>query len=99
MEKLRMGTAYHGNRILKHVREDMEDIARHNMNLVVHMFTHTDWERHLGVMKDIVSASRDAGLEVWIDNWGLGGLPATFRIFSARIPRRIRCTPTARPTP
>ena len=62
MEKLRMGTAYHGNRILKHVREDMEDIARHNMNLVVHMFTHTDWERHLGVMKDIVSASRDAGL-------------------------------------
>lgn len=75
MEKLRMGTAYHGNRILKHVREDMEDIARHNMNLVVHMFTHTDWERHLGVMKDIVSASRDAGLEVWIDNWGLGGPP------------------------
>ena len=42
MEKLRLGTAYHGNRILKHVREDMTDIARHNMNLVVHMFTHTD---------------------------------------------------------
>lgn len=74
-EKLRTGTAYHGNRILRHVEEDMRDIVNHGMNLVVHMFTHNDWERHLRVMKDIVDVSHDAGLEVWIDNWGLGGPP------------------------
>ena len=47
MEKLLTGVAYHGNRILKHVEEDMIDIVNHNMNLVVHMFTHNDWDRHL----------------------------------------------------
>ena len=55
MEKLWTGVAYHGNRILRHVEDDMRDIVNHNMNLVVHMFTHNDWDRHLKVMKDIVT--------------------------------------------
>ena len=75
MEKLLTGVAYHGNRILRHVEEDMLDIVNHNMNLVVHMFSHNDWDRHLGVMKDVVDISKKAGLEVWIDNWGLAGAP------------------------
>ena len=75
MEKLRLGVAYHGNRMLSQVRADMLDIIKHNMNLVVHMFTHNDMERHKNVMKDIISATKDLGLECWIDNWGLGGPP------------------------
>ena len=55
--KLRIGVAYHGNRILRHVDEDMREIVNHGMNVVVHMFSHNDWDRHLGVMKDIVSIS------------------------------------------
>ena len=74
-EKLITGVAYHGNRILKHVREDMEDIVRHNMNTVVHMFSHNDWDRHLLVMKDVIAVSEDVGLDVWVDNWGLAGSP------------------------
>ena len=74
-EKLITGVAYHGNRILKHIREDMEDIVRHNMNTVVHMFSHNDWDRHLLVMKDVIQISEDLGLDVWIDNWGLSGSP------------------------
>src|SRR5690554_3399154 len=73
--KLKLGVAYHGNRMLRHVREDMLDIIQHNFNLVVHMFSHNDWDRHKNVMKEIVGISEDAGLEVWIDNWGLGGPP------------------------
>lgn len=73
--QLRLGVAYHGNRILRHVDDDMRDIVHHGMNTVVHMFSHNDWDRHLGVMKDIVSISENYGLEVWIDNWGLGGPP------------------------
>ena len=75
MEKLRTGVAYHGNRILKHVDADMAEICRNGMNTVVHMFSHNDWDRHLGVMKDIVNISESYGLEVWIDNWGIGGPP------------------------
>ena len=66
MEKLLTGVAYHGNRILRHVEEDMRDIVNHNMNLVVHMFSHNDWDRHKGVMPDIIKISEAYGLEVWI---------------------------------
>jgi len=72
---LKLGVAYHGNRMLKHVREDMLDIIHHNFNLVVHMFSHNDWDRHKNIMKEIVEISQEVGLEVWIDNWGLGGPP------------------------
>jgi len=82
VEKLLTGVAYHGNRILKHVEEDMIDIVKHNMNLVVHMFTHNDWDRHLKVMKDIVNITKYYGLDMWIDNWGIGGPPGDKSFFT-----------------
>ena len=75
MKKLKTGVAYHGNRMLSHAIADMQDIARSDMDIVVHMLSHNDWERHDKVMKDIFAASEDAGLEVWVDNWGIGGAP------------------------
>lgn len=75
MEKLNLGVAYHGNRMLKHVKDDMRDIVAHNMNLVVHMFTHNDMKRHKNVMKEIFDITKDYGLDFWVDNWGLGGPP------------------------
>ena len=76
MEKrLRLGAAYHGNRMLRHAREDLLDMATHGMDLVVHMFSHTDWDRHKMVMKDMIAMSEDMGLDVWVDNWGLAGPP------------------------
>ncbi|MBQ2956722.1 MAG: hypothetical protein IJE08_09705 [Clostridia bacterium] len=72
---LRLGAAYHGNRMPHHAREDLLDMATHGMDLVVHMFSHTDWDRHKNRMKDIITMSQDFGLEVWVDNWGLGGPP------------------------
>ena len=75
MEKLKLGVAYHGNRMLNQVQADMQDIIKHNMNLVVHMFSHNDMERNKSVMKDIISATKFLGLECWIDNWGIGGTP------------------------
>ena len=75
MKPLRLGVAYHGNRMPHHARQDLLDIATHGMDTVVHMFSHTDWDRHKLIMKDIVTMSQDFGLEVWVDNWGLGGPP------------------------
>lgn len=88
MEKrpLKLGAAYHGNRMPHHARHDLLDMAAHNMDLVVHMFSHTDWDRHKMVMKDIIAMSEDAGLEVWVDNWGLGGPPGDKSHFLAYYP-------------
>lgn len=83
---LKLGTAYHGNRMLHHVKEDMQDIVASGMNLVVHMLTQTDMDRNKNVMKDIVKISEDAGLEVWIDNWGLAGFPGEKSYFLADHP-------------
>ena len=75
LRPLRLGAAYHGNRMPQHARADLLDMATHGMDLVVHMFSHTDWDRHKMVMKDILAMSEDAGLESWVDNWGLAGPP------------------------
>lgn len=71
--KLRTGCAYHGNRMLSHAIADMKEISRADMDVVVHMLSHTDWERHSDVMGEIFKASEAEGLEVWVDNWGIGG--------------------------
>ena len=86
LKPLRLGTAYHGNRMPRHAREDLLDIATHGMDLVVHMFSHTDWDRHKMVMKDIMEMSVEMGLEPWVDNWGLGGPPGDKSHFLAYYP-------------
>jgi len=73
--RLKTGCAYHGNRMLSHAMADMHEIAMADMDIVVHMLSHTDWERHADVMGDIFKASEAEGLEVWVDNWGIGGVP------------------------
>ena len=74
-KKLKTGCAYHGNRMLSHAITDMKEIANADMDIVVHMLSHTDWERHDKVMGDIFKATEAEGLEVWVDNWGIGGSP------------------------
>ena len=42
---LKTGYAYHGNRMPQHVEADLRDMVSHNANRIVHMFSHTDWDR------------------------------------------------------
>ncbi len=86
MQKLKTGAAYHGNRMLSHAIADMQEMVRADMDVVVHMLSHTDWERHDQVMADIFKASEDFGLEVWVDNWGIGGAPGDKSHFLAYHP-------------
>lgn len=86
MKKLRTGLAYHGNRMLHHAEADFRDMAAHNMNLVVHMLSHTDWDRHKNAMKTMFELSEETGLEVWVDNWGLGGPPGDKSHFLSYFP-------------
>lgn len=75
MERLQLGVAYHSNRIVRHVRDDMLALAEEGFDSVLHMFTHNDMERHRSVMADIIALTQEQGLEVWVDNWGLTGSP------------------------
>ncbi len=84
--KLHLGAAYHGNRMPHHAEQDLLDMATHGMDTVVHMLSHTDWNRHLNVIKDIIGMSADLGLESWVDNWGLAGSPGDTSHFLALYP-------------
>ena len=75
MKPLKTGYAYHGNRMLNHAEDDLRDMALHYGNVVVHMLSHTDWERHRKIMKDMVDITHSLGMEAWMDNWGLAGAP------------------------
>lgn len=86
MKPLKLGVAYHGNRMPFHAEQDFREMTNHNINLVVHMLSHTDWDRHLHVMKDLVAMSEAEGLETWMDNWGLGGPPGDKSHFLAYYP-------------
>lgn len=43
--------------MLSHAIMDMKEISRADMDIVAHMLSHTDWERHDKVMGDIFKAS------------------------------------------
>jgi len=93
------GVAYHGNRQLTHVREDMRELAAGGFNAVLHMFSHNDWDRHRNIMKEIFTISADYGLDVWVDNWGLGGPPGDKSHFLAYHPEahQVRSDGTMHP--
>jgi hypothetical protein len=50
------------------------------------MLSHTDWERHKNIMKENIRISKEFGLEVWVDNWGIGGSPGDKSHFLAYHP-------------
>jgi N-acetylmuramic acid 6-phosphate etherase len=66
------GSSYFGNRILRHVRRDLEDLAARSYTGVLHTFSENDLAYYRGTMRDIVTASHELGLTVQICPWGLG---------------------------
>ena len=69
---MKTGVSYYGNRIPRHVKEDMEEIARNHCTFVVHTFSENDLQYYSDTIKEIVRISHDSGLEVYLDPWGVG---------------------------
>ncbi len=65
------GVAYFSGRTLRHVRSDIEDMKAHHCTYVVHCLTETDLLYYPEAMRDIVEATHQAGLEAWLDPWGV----------------------------
>lgn len=69
-----IGTSYFGNRILRHVAADMDELAGLGFTGVLHTYSENDLAYYRGQMERIVAASHGAGLEAQVGPWGLGGV-------------------------
>lgn len=69
---MKLGCSYFGNRILKHVIEDMQELRDMGCTYVVHTFNENDWMFYHKQIGEIVGATKDLGMEAWIDPWGVG---------------------------
>ncbi len=68
------GVSYFSARDLRHVQADLRDIVEHGCTYVVHCFTETDLAYYRDAMREIAAATHEAGLEVWLDPWGVAGI-------------------------
>ncbi len=82
---MKTGVSYYGNRILQHVEADMAAIKRNHCTYVVHTCSENDLQYYHGTIKEIVGLSHQAGLEVWLDPWGVG------RVFGGEAYSRLAC--------
>lgn len=98
-KKLRTGVAYYGNRMPSHTQLDMEELARADMDIVVHMLTHIDWARNKKAMKENVRITKELGMEAWVDNWGLAGSPGETTYFLALHPEARMIFSDGQPQP
>ena len=69
------GVSYFGNRIPEHfVQWDLPDIVAHGCTYVVHTFSENDLQYYKASLKTMISETHRAGLEVYLDPWGVGGV-------------------------
>ena len=66
-----IGTSYFGNRIVRHVVDDMEALAARGFTGVLHTYTENDLTYYRTTLNEIVRRSQEAGLEVQVGPWGV----------------------------
>ena len=71
---IRTGAAYFGNRTLRHVRADLQDMADSGFDYVVHCFTESDLIYGIETMREIVRMTHELGMEAHMDPWGVAGI-------------------------
>ena len=99
---MKLGVTYLGNRFVRHYAErDLPEIVAAGCDYVVHTFSEYDLAFHSGEIGALVDATRQAGLEAWLDCWGLGGLFAgeAFSDFLLRHPESWQVRPDGRRIP
>jgi hypothetical protein len=108
--KVQTGVAYFGCHHLAHAREDFATIAE-SCDWIVLTMSEADLRWSRGTIRQLVGAAHNAGLEVWLDPWGVGGVfggealsafvgefPEECQITNQeqRLPRACPCSPRFR---
>ncbi len=95
------GVSYFGCRNPRHVKADLAMLAGNGFTYVVHTVSENDLAYHRGTLEEIFALTREAGLEVHADPWGVGRLfgGEAFSDLLARKPelRQVDCR--GRPLP
>ncbi len=69
---MKTGFSYFGIRRPEHVRTDMAEMAREGVNRVLHTWSEDDLAYYRDTMGELVRISRQEGLEVYVNSWGVG---------------------------
>lgn len=99
---MKLGVTYLGNRFVRHYAErDLPEIVEAGCDYVVHTFSEYDLAFHSGEIGALVEATHQAGLEAWLDCWGLGRLFAgeAFSDFLLRHPASWQVRPDGERVP
>ncbi len=99
---MKTGVAYFETRNPKHVLHDLKDMADKNCSFVVHTYSEYDLNFNSIVMQEVVGLSKDVGLEVYINPWGLGrvfGGPEPYSHYVAEHPDQCQRTIDGRHAP
>ncbi|MEW6471767.1 MAG: N-acetylmuramic acid 6-phosphate etherase [Actinomycetota bacterium] len=67
-----IGVSYFGNRILRHVAADMDDLAARGFTGVLHTMSENDLTYYRDTVGRLVEISHAAGLFVQVGPWGVG---------------------------
>jgi hypothetical protein len=68
------GVSYFSSRTLRHFQADLDDMLAHHCTYVVHCLTETDLLYYRETVREIVEATKAAGIQVWLDPWGVAGI-------------------------
>ncbi|MFW5896429.1 MAG: hypothetical protein ACOCUA_03505 [archaeon] len=69
---LERGTSYFGVRNVEHAETDLDRFTAEGLNAVLHTFSERDQAYYQGTMKDIVAASHDRDMTVYVNPWAVG---------------------------
>src|SRR3989337_278046 len=68
------GVSYFSSRTLRHASDDLQEMVDQACSSVAHGYRETALAYYRDTIRDIVGASHGAGLEAWLDPWGLAGI-------------------------
>lgn len=68
---VRTGVSYFGNRNPRHFLADLEEMKSHHCNFIVHTFSENDQLFYKYSLAELIKLSKAAGLEVYVDPWGV----------------------------
>src|SRR5690625_7294101 len=67
-----MGTSYFGNRMIQHVKKDLEELKTKGFTDILHTVSENDLKFYRGTMKEIIQLSKSMGFTVTVSPWSIG---------------------------
>lgn len=67
-----MGTSYFGNRMIQHVKKDLEELKTKGFTDILHTVSENDLKFYRETMGEIIQLSKEMGFTVTVSPWSIG---------------------------